>query len=264
LNDLSCVGCHQNRTIAGFHFLGEDRKETHPLNAILFAGSGHFRAELERRDVYYKKLWRGESPSQDRPFSIAPSGAKARYGDFCGLPGSKGFADWKCEDGLECVSNDGAVGEKELGKCYPKERRSGDPCYRNEVLQNHHSLDKMVSPMPITGCNNGDPKYTCQTPGLGFPVGMCTTSCDHLQSKSEICGPVAGPGFNECIISSKTFSECLEKTKITGGRGLCNESVSCRNDYICARVSATQGACLPSYFLFQIRVDGHPAPEGAR
>ena len=41
-----------------------------------------------------------------------------------------------------------------------------------------------------------------------------------------------------------------------------NAARSCRNDYICARIGdGDDGACVPAYFLFQLRVDGHPAPR---
>lgn len=262
LNDLSCVGCHQNRTIAGFHFLGQDRPGTSQLNSIFFAGSGHFRAELTRRQNFLQDLDAGHTPSGDRPFSIAPTSGKAKYGDFCGLPNSQAFSDWVCEDGLSCQLIDAADGEKELGKCFPKVHLSGDPCLQNFVIQNHHSLDKMVQPWTELGCNNGDKDYTCQPPGNGFPSGMCTTTCAHIQGQGEICGPIAGPGFSNCIVQAKnTFNQCLEQTKATASRGRCNNNRSCRNDYVCARINDEEGACLPSYFLFQIRVDGHPVPQ---
>lgn len=260
LDDLSCVGCHQNRTTAGFHFLGEDRAQTHELNALLFAGSGHFRAELKRRQIFLETLARGETPSHSRPFSIAPVLEKAELGDFCGLSTSKGFSNWVCAEGLKCVSVDGAVSENELGKCFPDKRLSGDPCLSNQVIQNHHSLDKMVAPMVELKCGGGHPKYTCQPPGGGFPTGMCTANCDSIQdSNREICGPIAGPGFSNCLTQPEaTMKECLERTKAYASRGRCNQNISCRNDYVCARVTETEGACLPSYFLYQIRVDGHP------
>lgn len=263
LNDLSCVGCHQNRTIAGFHFLGEDKRNTHPLNAILFAGSGHFRAELNRRSKYLNDLVQGKVVNEARPFSIAPTEALAQAGDFCGLSGSKGFSDWKCDKGLHCQAVDGAENESELGKCVPQKLVSGDPCISNQLIQNHHSLDKMVLPTKELSCAGGDAGYSCQPPGGGFPTGMCTTSCENMKdSKREICGPIAGPGFHDCLTGTKmTFFQCLKKTEKTASRGRCNDKISCRNDYICAKVTETEGACLPSYFLYQIRVDGHPSPQ---
>ena len=57
VNDLSCVGCHQGRATAGFHFLGIDKASTHPLNALIFEGSGHFELEIKRRQTIYRELF---------------------------------------------------------------------------------------------------------------------------------------------------------------------------------------------------------------
>jgi len=159
-----------------------------------------------------------------------------------------------------CALDEGAVGEKELGKCVAPKRLAGDACIRNFLIQNHHSLDETVQPTEILPCNGGDSKYSCQPPGGGFPSGMCTTDCDHIQdTHREICGPIAGSGFGDCLAGqNKTFDQCLEEHKEMRARGRCDATHSCRNDYVCMRVSDVEGACVPSYFLFQIRVDGHP------
>lgn len=258
LDDLTCVGCHQGRTIAGFHFVGEDRADTHPLNAVFFAGSGHFRTDLVRRVAYLEQLERGGEPPADRPLSIAPTGERAGYGDLCSLEGARGLVGWSCEEGLRCQVIDPAAGEREIGQCFPEERRAGDPCLRNEVIQAHHSLDKMIMPWTELGCAPG---YACRMPGGGFPNGMCTGACDAIAGPGEICGPTAGAGFADCLAGRSTFARCLERHRDLKSRGRCNASRSCRNDYVCARIGEEEdGACVPAYFLFQLRVDGHPAP----
>ncbi|MBZ0237390.1 MAG: hypothetical protein K8M05_34045, partial [Deltaproteobacteria bacterium] len=258
LDDLTCVGCHQGRGVAGFHFVGEDRADTHPLNAVHFAGSGHFRADLARRLAYVDAIERGAEPSHDRPISIAPIGARATYGDLCALPDARSF-DWTCEDGLRCQSIEPAVGETELGHCFPAERRAGDPCLAHHVIQDHHSLDKMVMPWTELGCARG---YACRMPVAGFPNGMCTSPCDQIATPGEICGPTAGTGFADCLAGKATFRECLERHAELQSRGRCNATRACRSDYVCARAGdEPDGACVPAYFLFQLRVDGHPAPE---
>jgi hypothetical protein len=259
LDDLSCVGCHQGRTIAGFHFVGEDRPDTHPLNAVFFAGSGHFRTDLVRRIAYLEELERGGQPPDDRPLSIAPTGVRASYGDLCSLPDARAFAGWTCEEGLACQVIDPAVGESEIGQCFPEERRAGDPCLRNQVIQAHHSLDKMIMPWTELGCATG---YACRMPVGGFPNGMCTGPCDVISAPGEICGPTAGSGFADCLAGKSTFASCLERHGERKSRGRCNADRSCRNDYVCARIGEEEdGACVPAYFLFQLRVDGHPAPR---
>jgi hypothetical protein len=258
LDDLTCAGCHQGRTIAGFHFLGEDRAGTHPLNAIRFAGSGHFRTDLTRRLAYLEALERGDLPPVARPLSYAPTGARAGYGDACALPGARSI-DWVCDDGLTCQAITAAVGDAETGHCFPTEHRAGDPCLRSAVLQAHHSLDKMEMPWTELGCAPG---YACRMPGGGFPSGMCTGPCDKIATPGEICGPSAGAGFGDCLAGRSTFDQCLERFGEQSSRGRCNTERSCRDDYVCARIAnQPDGACLPAYFLFQLRVDGHPAPE---
>ncbi|MDQ3364263.1 MAG: hypothetical protein M3680_02380 [Myxococcota bacterium] len=248
LDDLSCVGCHQGRTIAGFHFVGEDRDGTHPLNAVFFAGSGHFRTELPRRLAYLEQVERGAAAIVDRPFSFAPTSVRAGYGDLCSLPGARSLDAWICEDGLSCQAIDPAVGETELGHCFPDERRAGDPCLRNVVLQDHHSLDKMVMPWTELGCAAG---YVCRMPVGGFPNGMCTSPCDAITSPGEICGPTAGAGFADCLAGRSTFRICLERHAELLSRGRCNAARSCRNDYVCARIGdGLDGACVPATSCF--------------
>lgn len=265
LDDFSCIGCHQNRTIAGFHLLGEDPAGTFSLNGIFAGGSGHFRAEMDRRSQYLNQWLLGQTPSESRSFSISPASERAQYGDFCGLPGQISFAHWKCAEGLTCQLLDGADGEQELGKCYPETRLSGDPCLKNFTTQNIHTLDKMVQPWEVLNCGPNDSSgYECRLPGGGFPNGMCTiVDCSKMLDKNrEICGPIAGDGFSKCLEEEDmNFEQCQRKTKATSGRGRCNSKRTCRNDYICARTDEEDGACVPSYFLFQIRVDGHPSPE---
>ena len=59
LNDLSCTGCHQGRTVAGFHFLGVDRAETDAVNAIAVGASPHFLLDQPRRLAYVAALATG-------------------------------------------------------------------------------------------------------------------------------------------------------------------------------------------------------------
>jgi hypothetical protein len=259
LDDLSCIGCHQARTIAGFHFVGEDRAGIHPLNAVFFAGSGHFRTDLARRIAHLEAVERGAAPATDRPFSFAPTRTRAGYGDFCSLPGARSFDGWTCDQGLGCQVIDPAEGESELGQCFPAERRAGDPCLQSTVIQNHHSLDKMIMPWTELGCAEG---YACRMPVAGFPSGMCTSPCEAIGSPGEICGPTAGAGFGDCLSGKSTFRTCIDRHRELKSRGRCNADRSCRNDYICARTGEGEdGACVPAYFLFQLRVDGHPTPR---
>lgn len=280
LNDMSCVGCHQARAHAGFHFLGVDKKTTHPLNALLFEGSGHFELEKQRRESYLRELLEGHWPNPTRDFSISPGVVydaqkagvfkefrKATRGHFCGFSGGP-FEHWVCADGLVCQSVDEAVGQKYLGKCYPKEAMAGDPVIMGSLKQDHHQIDQLVV-SKNKSCGSLEPKYSF---GIfdksgGFPSGQCyRRNCNGIKtdSKDEVCADSAGAGFNDCIAKTATgkvsFSSCLESTVTHYGFARCSERQACRNDFVCARSVKGEGYCTPSYFLFQIRVDGHIDP----
>jgi hypothetical protein len=103
----------------------------------------------------------------------------------------------------------------------------------------------------------------------GFPGGQIRlNSCDpHLMNRHPEgrCGalPAASNGFNNCLFDkSMTFPECVAKySKGVGMRG-CSRENPCRDDYVCVESMEKglddAGVCVPPYFTFQFRVDGHP------
>ena len=46
--------------------------------------------------------------------------------------------------------------------------------------------------------------------------------------------------------------------RLVAGLRACDAATPCRDDYLCVRLDAGRGACIPPYFVFQMRVDGHP------
>ncbi len=91
--------------------------------------------------------------------------------------------------------------------------------------------------------------------------------CARLPGEAT-CGRVAATGFNDCIADGKPFRECLKLTKIAGLRA-CDRAHPCRQDYICTapypdlKDARNMGTCIPPYFMFQFRVDGHPSAFAA-
>src|SRR5690606_42020739 len=63
--------------------------------------------------------------------------------------------------------------------------------------------------------------------------------------------------FNGCLARGRSFESCIVENTRPGALRACSFDEPCRDDYVCARVNGA-GACMPPYFLFQLRVDGHP------
>lgn len=282
LNDYTCVGCHQARAHAGFHYLGVDKPndDALKLNVLLFEGSGHFELEKSRRASYMEELLQGHWPNPTRDFSISPGveynsdkgGSfkqfkKAGRGHFCGLPGGP-FQHWQCEPDLTCQSIDEAEGQKILGKCFSKEAMAGDPVLIGYLKQSDHNSDSFQV-LKTKSCGSLKPKmpFSIFDKSGGFPSGQCyRKNCSGIDAndKTEACADSAGDGFNDCM--AKTASgkisnkECTEKFLVHYGFAKCSENQSCRNDFVCAKSIEGQGYCTPSYFLIQVRLDGHADP----
>lgn len=123
--------------------------------------------------------------------------------------------------------------------------------------------------------------YNCRPPVIGVPLGRafrrCTAQERSLTAESlpgEVCAIVGGSRFDRCV--EEDFHQCLAGIV---GRGMvdgCSLDRPCREDYICqqlpwplesipdeagaALTEAGVGFCTPTYFLFQLRLDGHPVP----
>jgi hypothetical protein len=247
LDALSCPGCHQSRSIAGFHLLGVE-PETDRVDALEVPMSPHLHGDLERRTAYLDALARGVQPSERRP--PAERGAHDDgEGARCGL-GDPGFTAWTCAAGLHCVR----ASDPEVGVCEPAEGPSvGDACEVGAITPaaNPHR-DTMALSRPAA-CTGG---RVCEANGVGFPDGMCAGGCDALPASAACGGIPLLTEFNGCLGKGTSFEKCITDNTRPGALRACSFHVPCRDDYVCAR-SPTGGVCMPPYFLFQLRVDGH-------
>ena len=105
---------------------------------------------------------------------------------------------------------------------------------------------------------------TMMPPVVGTPAApsawRCTAGCDSLES-DVVCGKIAIlRGFNDCLARREPFARCLADNVTPAGLRACDQATPCRDDYICSKSGdpGGRGACIPPYFLFQMRVDGHP------
>ena len=244
LDALTCVGCHQSRSLAGFHVVGAERDPARVVDALAVALSPHLEEELPRRRAYLRALAAGQVPDEMRPPAERGSSA-GTFGHACGL-GDAGFSAWTCASGLECV----AVDDDRVGQCMPRAPRAGSACHPGPVS---FQSDRVKSPATLA-C--GDTSV-CEGIGVGFPGGMCASSCTAL-GPGDACGAIALlTPFNNCLARGTAFAECAKLAR-PAGLAACDARTPCRPDYLCARTPDGGNACLPPYFVLQMRVDGHP------
>lgn len=257
LNDLSCAGCHQGRAVAGFHFVGQDHLDTDAVNAILGPTSEHFKTDQARRQKFVKAVAAKQQPEAFRPLSVRAAEDKGEFGAHCGL-GDPSFAKWTCADSYECVPiiKDELVSR--TGVCEPRIKMAGASCEHGKAIPNPHPHRDHIKLSAEGACAD---KHYCEATSVGFPGGMCAGTCEAMLP-GETCGAIALlQQFNDCLARRKDpFAKCLGDNVRPAAMKRCSDTESCRDDYICARTAKGEGACIPPYFLFQLRVDGHPKP----
>lgn len=221
LDDLSCAGCHQSRAVAGFHLLGVDRRGASRTfttgNAPAVPHSPHVQDELVRRGAYVRASLSTPRPDPFRPLAEP--------------------------DDANTVADKPTVG----ARCEPTRiTASANPWLDRAEKLPRISCEGMLS--------------VCEKTSVGFPGGMCSGPCDP-SDKNGTCGGIAIlSDFNSCLAAKKPFGECLAKHTRPGNLRSCSAQQPCRDDYICAQAEGQpegRGACIPPYFLFQMRVDGH-------
>ena len=246
LDELACNGCHQSRSIAGFHLLGDEPHDASRVDALAVGISPHLQHELARRETYARVLADGGTPDEARPLADASDGS---WGARCGL-GDPGFASLRCAEGLVCT----AIDEDELGTCLPSgDGRAGAPCEIGELKTSREAKKDRITKKTSLACDAG----VCDDNRVGFPAGMCVVGCSEVK-EGEACGAIPQlDAFNNCLSTGRAFAECVRTSASPAGMRACDETHACRDDYICARTGEHGGVCMPPYFLYQLRVDGH-------
>jgi hypothetical protein len=266
LDEESCQGCHQMRAMAGFHVLGnEDDKGTNDkMNRLAVGTSPHFNEELAWRMRLVRSVAQGANPAdlpEARPFAEHATN-DGLAGSSCGIGQDPTFAGWTCAQGLKCAD---MIGQGNVGVCVTDGNpKPGEACEKDKIttvgdpdgdkVQNLDSGDAL--------CGRGTPGGSCSGASGGFPGGACFALCSQLGKVNGrvICGAAPPAGFNECMAKGQeSFEDCMSPPKLAL-RQACNVNVPCRDDYVCSYVPgapAGTGACMPPYFIFQARIDGH-------
>jgi hypothetical protein len=276
LNESTCVGCHQTRAIGGFHFMGRDPQGRYPGNSVYAPASGHFFGDLTRRRAIVEAFASGSAVDYTRGFSARPleryakdlngAGVYNGWGAHCALPGGDPtFQSWGCAAGLKCTTLMDKKDAFGLGICLSaSEKQIGDPCEAGSITTSDWGHDKYAR-NSIVSFATSDQVCSPQSAEPGASTGgflngsIRTRTCDGL-SPEAVCGPLpaARSGFNACL-TQKTFTSCVREFATGVGLRGCDFKNPCRDDYICSEsFDSKRGACVPPYFLFQFRVDGHP------
>ncbi len=246
LDAATCVGCHQSRSIAGFHLLGVPRVRPPAFDALRDGRSPFFSAIQAWRREYVPGR---EPPDPERLDGYDGEGAS------CG-PG------WSCGPGLACRSDllDGADG---AGSCAPEAARDGGVCDRVAYRTESDPVLDVWRQRPPASCPNGG---VCATTRNGFPQGLCATPCGEGRTASAsgaaLCLPVPTlGGFSVCLEGGGAFAGCLADHSIPMTMPRCTQNRDCRPDFVCVE-SATggeDGICAPPYFLPQLSVEHRQA-----
>lgn len=253
LDQLSCPGCHASRSLGGFHLLGDETAPRESVNAVLVGRSPHLLGEIARRKAELaRRIGLGGAP-RAVPFADRTDDRGAR-GDHCALGTDPSFASWTCAPGLVCARDVGSDDDG-VGVCADPKPRPGNACEIGRIaIATDPHRDRVVG-LARAACPGA-----CDDNAVGFPNGACVGSCDAL-GEGAVCGAIPRlVGFNTCLATSKTksFEDCILANATPAAVQACDEAHACRDDYLCARTRSGEGACMPPYFLFQLRVDGHP------
>jgi hypothetical protein len=162
------------------------------------------------------------------------------------------------------------------------------PSFNLRAFGDRVSKEELIYKVPEGKLSGYD--YNCRPTKLGVPQGRITRPCkpDEVKlaniqpgsSPEEICAVVGGKGFEQMAkgyFDSTAFAAGVGR----GVLNVCTPSRFCREDYICQEMpdfltgakfnvsaqtlntlrSRRIGFCTPTYFVYQLRLDGHPNPR---
>lgn len=130
LNDVTCAGCHQTRSIGGFHFPGTDWSGDAP-SFVVTPASPHFFGDQPRRRDILASFGDAKPPDFSRGFSARPQAARSSelqgttylngWGAHCyaGARADKSFSSWTCASNLACQMPPGGGTAIKAGLCFP-------------------------------------------------------------------------------------------------------------------------------------------------
>jgi hypothetical protein len=264
LDQGTCEGCHATRSVAGFHLLGESRLPEAHIDAVAVARSPHVDLELEWRAAMTAAVADGAIFDEPRPFAERRRPGPGRAGAHCAASDDPTYAGWTCARGLVCHLS----AREEIGACAlagPRGVEVGNPCQQVTLGVETAATGPFVDPRPMAPCVFGDKEGRCDPNLFGFPGGMCIADCEKAGTFARgdelFCGSFPSAGYeNECFTTEhEPIEKCLARYLSPRVLQTCGEHRACRDDYACARtigLPPKTGLCVPSYFVYGLRVDG--------
>ena len=271
LDEQSCVGCHQSRSIAGFHLPGEDRTEG-IFNELTIGISEHLRGVLGWRLRFLVAAADGRRLAEPLPLAEHVED-QGQFGAHCLADRAvcTGEPEWACAPGLACQPS--AVEGDPIGYCAPAgARNAGDACERVVLTHALGPDGDLVKPTGHDRCfaeaeeRGAADEPRCEPNRNGFAGGMCSALCtkEGQRARGGVCVRIPRHGFElACFRPRAIIERCLAERSNSNLQLMrpCSRTEPCRDDFVCARVPSIpldQGACVPPYFVFQARVDGPP------
>lgn len=264
LDGLSCTGCHQSRSIAGFHHVGNDAPDAPAWSSLVSGMSPHLAADLDRRRTYVEAVARGAAPDDVRPIAER-QGHDGGFGSACGLAGGTesgsgpgehagdpGFAGWTCDPGLRCV----ALEDPDVGVCLDDDP-IGAPCeIGRRVVGGRTPVGDRTAGLVRRSCGE---HLGCSPNISGFALGTCAGRCEAATPAATCTSMSDIDGLQACLRAGYPEAECATRFRVARADRACDVERPCRQDFVCARTGdGDRGACVPPYFVFPLRLDGYP------
>ena len=107
----------------------------------------------------------------------------------------------------------------------------------------------------VTGGTRGIGRAICErlvADGMKVAAGYSGN-----ETAAEACAKELGVMVVKGNVGS--FDDCAQKFVFPEQERACSAELPCRQDFVCARTSKAEvGACVPPYFVYQLRLDGYP------
>ncbi|MCX6126905.1 MAG: hypothetical protein NTV34_19445 [Proteobacteria bacterium] len=249
LDSMSCVGCHQQQAVAGFHVLGIDDSLTEKFLTPLAPFSSYFDGIQLWRSDQVKRLASGR---RQTPFPIVNRSHDGTTGDACG-EGQSCAAHFSCQKRRAFQS----YGDNLGGLCEPNKDSDsvvGDPCDSSHLNTFEDAFRDEFIPGFHDSCGKGG---VCAYAKAGFPGGYCSKPCT-LTETATTCTPVPVLGnFSICVDRFGTFRTCAKNHSILSDMKLCTKVNDCRRDYTCVYRDEKSAICVPPYFLPDLTLGQH-------